>query len=348
MVRGRTKGPALLALAILSLSGLAQLVTGWPGAAADPAPPPPSGVSAGFKVDPKYPSSGDTVTFTSTSDVWGDGNQIVSYEWDLDGNGSFTPGGSTVTRTYPTGRSIDVKLRVTDASQPPQTDVETHHVTISNRPPVASFRWSPVVPGPNEGVAFTSTATDPDGSIVQQAWDLDGDGKFDNGGGPTALRSFSAPGTYRIGLRVVDDDGSASVVTVPVVVAPSPAGVSASLQGGVRLMNPFPIVRISGRYLSNGARIKLLAVDAPRGAKVSIRCRGRGCPFGKQVKSARLVRVKRLERLLRAGAVVKVYVTQRDRIGKYTRIKIRAGKAPARIDMCLPPGAWRPIRCPGL
>jgi hypothetical protein len=140
------------------------------------------------------------------------------------------------------------------------------------------------------------------------------------------------------------------VVNVPVVIGPgpSPAAVLATQQGGIHLMNPFPIVRISGRYLSNGARIRLLVVDAPRGAKVSIRCHGRGCPFRKQVKSASLVRIKKLERLLRAGAVVKVYVTQRARIGKYTRVKIRAGKAPARLDMCLPPGSWHPIRCPGL
>jgi hypothetical protein len=139
-------------------------------------------------------------------------------------------------------------------------------------------------------------------------------------------------------------------VSVPVVVGlgPSPAAVLATQQGGIRLMTPFPIVRISGRYLSNGARIRLLVVDAPRGAKVSIRCHGRGCPFRKQVKSASLVRVKKLERLLRAGAVVKIYVTQRGRIGKYTRVKIRAGKAPARIDKCLAPNSWRPINCPGL
>ena len=66
------------------------------------------------------------------------------------------------------------------------------------------------------------------------------------------------------------------------------------------------------------------------------------------MRPAALVRVRKLERVLRAGAVVKIYVTQRARIGKYTRVKIRAGKAPARIDMCLPPDSWRPVRCPGL
>ncbi len=315
----------------------------------DPGPQPPAnGVSADFRVDPKDPKTGDTVTFQSTSLVWSDGNRIASYEWDLDGNGTFETGGPAITRSYPTGRSIKVRLRVTDSAQPPNSDVATRKITIANRPPLASFTWAPTVPHPNEPVVFTSTATDPDGKVVDQAWDLDGDGRFDNGGGPNALRSFSAPGTYRVGLRVVDNDGSVSSVSLPIVVAPGPPGpVTTSRLGGVRLMNPFPIVRIAGRFLPRGARIRLLVVDAPRGAKVSIRCHGRGCPFQKQVRAAALVRVKRLERVLYAGATVRVYVTQRDTIGKYTRVKIRAGKPPARTDLCLPPGSWHPIRCPG-
>jgi hypothetical protein len=335
---------AMFVLATFTPGGAAQMAVGDPAAA-----PLDPGVSAGFKFAPKNPLSGDTVTFESTSDVWGDGNQIVSYEWDLDGNGSFEAAGPSVTRSYPGRRSIDVELRVTDASQPPHTDVESHRVTVANRPPSAAFKWSPTVPRANEPIAFTSTATDPDGKVVEQAWDLDGDGNFDNGGGGTALRSFSGPGTYMVRLRVVDDNGSASAVSLPVAVAPGPAQAAAIVnqQTGLRLMNPFPIVR-AGRYLRNGARIKLLVVDAPRGSKVSIRCRGRGCPFKKQVRPAALVRVRKLERVLRAGATVKIYVTKRGVIGKFTRVKIRAGKAPARIDLCVPPGSWRPIRCPGL
>jgi hypothetical protein len=346
----RIRVSAPLALVILAIAAIVQVPAGWP----DVTPPDPglpsSGVSAGFKVDPKYPKTGDTVTFQSTSEVWGDGNQIVSYEWDLDGNGSFeTAGPSTVTRSYPSRRSIEVRLRVTDASQPPQADVESHKVTVSNREPVASFRWSPTVPHVNEPVALTSTATDADGKVVEQAWDLDGDGKFDNGGGAPALRSFSAPGTYFVGLRVLDDDGSASTVSQPIAVAPGPAqGAVTNQRSSMRLMNPFPIVRIAGRVLPHGVRINLLVVEAPRGAKVSIRCRGRGCPFKKQVRPAARVRVRKLERVLRKGATVKVYVTKRGTIGKYTRIRIRTRKAPARVDLCLPPKSWHPIRCPGL
>jgi hypothetical protein len=351
VVRGRIKIGLALGLAFVALATIAPAGRSDP-VPPDPPPPPPGGVNASFKVQPRYPASGDVVTFQSTSEATGDGNHITSYEWDLDGNGTFeTSGPATVTRSYPSRRSIDVRLRVTDASQPPQTAVATRRISIANRPPVASFRWSPTVPRANEPVAFSSTATDADGQVVEQAWDLDGNGKFDNGGGATALRSFPAPGTYLVGLRVVDNDGASAVVSVPIAVAPGPATpvpIIVNQQSGLRLMNPFPIVRIAGRFTSVGARIKLLVIDAPKGAKVSIRCHGGGCPFKKQVRPAALVRVKKLERVLRAGTTVKVYVTQRGVIGKYTRLKIRSGKPPARTDLCVPPESWHPIRCPGL
>ena len=42
-----------------------------------------------------------------------------------------------------------------------------------------------------------------------------------------------------------------------------------------------------------------------------------------------------LERLLRPGVVIRVYVTDPDKIGKFTSFKLRDGKAPRRSDSCL-------------
>jgi hypothetical protein len=202
---------------------------------------------------------------------------------------------------------------------------------------------------PGQPVTFTSTAADPDGSIASQAWDLDGDGNFDNGSGVTALRSFAAGGSYVVGLRTTDDRGASSFLSKTVTVqSPSQPGTPVSKQSGSRprLISPFPVVRIAGRITHRGALLRLLVVSAPKGTKVSVRCGGHGCPFKKQVRAAARIRVKRLERLLPAGVVVKVYVTKRGFIGKYTRFKIRGGAAPARTDRCLPPGSWKPVRCP--
>ncbi len=346
MIPGRPRAIVTLLLAGCLLAVAAQ------AAAVEPPPidPLPSGVDAWFTFSPGSPRAGETVTFQSESDAYGPGNQITNREWDLDGDGTFeTTGPATVSRSYPTSGTIEVTLRVTDASQPANTDTATRKVRVTNRAPVASFRWSPTEPRANEPVNFTSTASDPDGTLTEQVWDLNGDGNFDNGGGATALRAFPAPGSYAIGLRVTDNRGSVSFSSQTVTVAPDPltGPVGAVRVNGARLMSPFPIVRVAGRILPNGSRIRLLVVSAPRGAKVSIRCHGRGCPFKKQVRVSRKVRVRKLERLLRAGVTVKVYVTRPGTIGKFTRLRIRAGKAPARKDLCLAPRSWRPIRCPG-
>jgi hypothetical protein len=88
---------------------------------------------------------------------------------------------------------------------------------------------------------------------------------------------------------------------------------------------------------------------------VSVRCSGSGCPFRMQVRaisstpntvSAKTLRVRRLERFLPAGVRVRVYVTKTGAIGKYTRFRFRAGKAPVRVDRCAMPGTWMPIQCP--
>ena len=63
-------------------------------------------------------------------------------------------------------------------------------------------------------VAMTATslaaALTADGGLIEQAWDLDGDGIFNDGFGPSASRAFRA-GSPAVGLRVIDDEGSAAV-----------------------------------------------------------------------------------------------------------------------------------------
>jgi len=100
--------------------------------------------------------------------------------------------------------------------------------------------------------------------------------------------------------------------------------------------------------LSRGALVKVLSVKAARGARVVVRCHGRGCPVGTVARSsaAPLVRFHRFERRLPAGVRLELFVRKKSRIGKYTRFLIRAGRPPARMDRCLMPGRARPVRCP--
>ena len=113
-------------------------------------------------------------------------------------------------------------------------------------------------------------------------------------------------------------------------------------------MSPFPIVRIAGTVLRRGALIRVLAVRAPRGSLVRVRCVGEGCPVRSVTKrsATRVVRLRKFERRLRAGIRLKLFVRQAGRIGKYTSFLIRAGAPPKRVDRCLFPSQPAPRRCP--
>jgi hypothetical protein len=79
--------------------------------------------------------------------------------------------------------------------------------------PDASFDLSPAVSRSGRVVTFTSTSVDPDGNIARFAWDLDGDGAFDDAEGATVKRRYGRPGVYAIGLQVTDDQGVVDTVT---------------------------------------------------------------------------------------------------------------------------------------
>jgi hypothetical protein len=110
-------------------------------------------------------------------------------------------------------------------------------------------------------------------------------------------------------------------------------------------------VRIRGLIVRGSARLSLLSVKAPKGARVKVICHGGGCPKKKSVvlrvaSGKSPVRVRSLERRLHRGAVVEVFVTAPGRIGKYTRFTIRSNAAPARRDLCLRPRKSEPVACP--
>jgi serine/threonine protein kinase len=64
-----------------------------------------------------------------------------------------------------------------------------------------------------------SASSDPDGTIVAYAWDLDNDGQFDDATGATATFSATVDGTFTIGLRVTDDAGGSATETTSVTVS---------------------------------------------------------------------------------------------------------------------------------
>ena len=215
---------------------------------------------------------------------------------------------------------------------------------------------------PRRNVTFTATASDPDGTVAAIDWDIDGDGQFDDGTGAVVTRNFSTSGSRVVSVRATDNAGVATIAFRTIEVTgssqgqPGPVGAggaptSSASSKQLAMITPFPIVRIRGLIVRGSARLTLLSVKAPKGARVKVICHGGGCPKKKSVvlrvaSGKSPVRVRSLERRLRKGAVVEVFVTAPGRIGKYTRFTIRANAAPARRDLCLRPGKSKPVACP--
>jgi PKD repeat protein len=85
---------------------------------------------------------------------------------------------------------------------------------------VAKFSASPIAPSAGGTVTFTDISTDSDGKIAARWWDLDGDGVYGDSTAPTASRTFATAGTYRIGLKVVDNAGATATTTMSLAIAP--------------------------------------------------------------------------------------------------------------------------------
>jgi hypothetical protein len=210
-------------------------------------------------------------------------------------------------------------------------------------PPGASFKWFPSEPQTGEPVSLVSSSTDPASAITAFAWAPTTGGPF-QAGGPVFTTRFSTPGAHLVRLLVTNAYGLSSVAGGTIVVV-SPT---------TPLMQPFPVVRIAGTETSSGIRLRLLAVQqAPAGSRITVRCKGRGCPVKSASRVAAAGRVglapvefRRFERTLRPGVTLEVRIAKAGVIGKYTRLVVRRGKLPERVDTCLAPAGVRPMACP--
>jgi len=159
---------------------------------------------------------------------------------------------------------------------------------------------------------------------------------------PTYRLTTADAGSYlRVRVTASNASGSNSSLSEPfgpIESAPAPD-----------LLRPFPVVVLTGRERGRTTAVTGFTVRGPRGALVAARCSGRGCAFRsarKRIGSAKRVRLRSAEGVYSAGNAIEVRVTAQGRVGKFTRIRIRRDRVPARTDSCLTPGAQRPSRCP--
>jgi glucose/arabinose dehydrogenase len=94
----------------------------------------------------------------------------------------------------------------------------------NNTPPVASIDADVVSGSAPLTVDFDgSGSTDPDDDdIVGFAWDLDGDGQFDDATGPEVTRTFAAAGSHLVRLRVTDARGETGTDSITIQASNGP------------------------------------------------------------------------------------------------------------------------------
>jgi hypothetical protein len=353
------------ALVVLALTALVlALVPAVTQAAPTSAQPPgPSGVSPPDEPNPDPSISGVGQvggTLTGNRGTWSSDTQLSS-EWircATSTSGCETTGDTDLTYTLTAADAGKViKLRVTgrrmaiveigrlvvDAQTGPIA-VGATGLPVNVRAPdiLGTLRESELVTGTSGvwtgatpitfGYAWTSCTQDVS-SCVPRA------------GGQT-YRPTAADVGRRLALVVT---GSNGLGARQAVVFSGVVGKRAAALKSYRRMSPFPVLVIGGRVASSVTTITSMKLRrVPKGSIVNTSCSGRGCPYRTSrttVRKGGTVRVKRLERRLRAGLTLVITVRQPDRIGKYVRLRLRKGTAPARVDRCVRPGSSKPISC---
>lgn len=166
---------------------------------------------------------GQTITLDGSDSFHQDSaKDIVAWEWDLDSNGTFETSGVIVTTTFGATGNYPVKLRVRDSATSPATaeSVVTIVVDTPPLPPTADAdgpytfcasiaKWflnGYSSTNPDEGQSEPGQPAD---TIVEYAWDLDGDLDYNDAFGPAPdVKAFFAgysSGSYLIALRVTDN-----------------------------------------------------------------------------------------------------------------------------------------------
>ncbi len=150
----------------------------------------------------------------------------LTYDWDLDGDGQYDDAsGVTITHTYNDEVTVNVGLRVSDGDGGVGTD--TVQITVQNVAPTAAA-GDDIAAQEGVEVDFAGSAEDPGDDTLTYAWDLDGDGQFDDAVGPDATFTYPDDATVTVRLRVTDEDGASGTDSLTVTVANvAPANVSA-------------------------------------------------------------------------------------------------------------------------
>jgi hypothetical protein len=201
-------GTALIAAIDANAGGLPALVE-YEGC---PAPQPPSVSLFG----PTTVAEGTALTLNaSVSDP--DGDAIVSFGWDLDGDGTFETNSLSAPVLYTDDGVHTLSFRATDSRGSVTTKTTT--ITVTNEAPaLTSIGDATIIAGEtfNASGSFTDAGTD--------TWTATVD--YGTGAQPLALsgnsfslsHAYASAGTFTVTVTVADDDGGTGTTTATVVV----------------------------------------------------------------------------------------------------------------------------------
>lgn len=158
-----------------------------------------------------------------------DGHDLVLFEYDLDGDGTFeASSGSSPLHTHTwTDRgshldaTVNFGIRVTDAAGESATFSHPLRITDAIN---SWFRFAPEMVNPGDVVTLKAYLNPDDEEASHSfAWDLDADGTFEHDAGALTETTMVAPaatGRHRVGLRVSDESGNVSTVRREIEVLP--------------------------------------------------------------------------------------------------------------------------------
>jgi glucose/arabinose dehydrogenase/Ca2+-binding RTX toxin-like protein len=93
----------------------------------------------------------------------------------------------------------------------------------ANEPPIAVAQATPTSGTAPLQVSFDGRgSSDPEGEALTYAWDLDGDGQYDDSSSATPSRTYTQAGVVTVGLRVTDPDGEFDTDSVVITIGNSP------------------------------------------------------------------------------------------------------------------------------
>jgi glucose/arabinose dehydrogenase/PKD repeat protein len=102
--------------------------------------------------------------------------------------------------------------------------------SAANQPPVARVTANPTNGPVPLAVSFDGTgSSDAEGGTLTYAWDLDGDGAYDDSTSPKPTYTYNAAGDYRVSLRVSDGQGASDTLDQPLTISAGNTPPTASI-----------------------------------------------------------------------------------------------------------------------